>query len=55
MSCEVTIDWCGFGFGLAGPGTVMCDNIGFLFMFLSIATSNMVATSLARRVSSISH
>lgn len=32
-----------------GPGTVFCDNMNLLFMFLSIATSNMVATSLAKR------
>ncbi|KAJ7978516.1 Protein DETOXIFICATION [Quillaja saponaria] len=32
-----------------GPGTVLCDNMSHLFMFLSIATSNMVATSLARQ------
>ncbi|KAF8013497.1 hypothetical protein BT93_I1365 [Corymbia citriodora subsp. variegata] len=32
-----------------GPGTVLCDNMSYLFMFLSIATTNMVATSLARR------
>ncbi|GMJ12736.1 EDS5 HOMOLOGUE [Hibiscus trionum] len=32
-----------------GPATVVCDYIGYIFMFLSIATSNMVATSLARR------
>ncbi|MED6204314.1 Protein DETOXIFICATION 46, chloroplastic [Stylosanthes scabra] len=31
-----------------GPGTVFCDNMSLLFMFLSIATSNMVATSLAK-------
>ncbi|XP_062024468.1 protein DETOXIFICATION 46, chloroplastic-like isoform X1 [Rosa rugosa] len=31
-----------------GPGTVMCDNMSYVFMFLSIATSNMVATSLAK-------
>ncbi|CAL1384877.1 unnamed protein product [Linum trigynum] len=31
-----------------GPGTVMCDNLSYLFMFLAIATSNMVATSLAK-------
>ncbi|XP_054785653.1 protein DETOXIFICATION 46, chloroplastic-like isoform X2 [Prosopis cineraria] len=31
-----------------GPGTVFCDNMNLLFMFLSIATSNMVATSLAK-------
>ncbi|KAB5561371.1 hypothetical protein DKX38_006328 [Salix brachista] len=30
-----------------GPGTVFCDNMNLLFMFLPIATSNMVATSLA--------
>jgi hypothetical protein len=39
------------GFEWAGPGTVFCDNMNLLFMFLSIATSNMVATSLAKRVS----
>ncbi|XP_062177879.1 protein DETOXIFICATION 46, chloroplastic-like [Alnus glutinosa] len=32
-----------------GPATVMCDNLSYVFMFLSIATSNMVATSLARK------
>ncbi|XP_056160899.1 protein DETOXIFICATION 46, chloroplastic-like [Syzygium oleosum] len=32
-----------------GPGTVLCDNMSYVFMFLSIATTNMVATSLARR------
>ncbi|KAJ0010216.1 hypothetical protein Pint_34788 [Pistacia integerrima] len=32
-----------------GPGTVLCDYLTYVFMFLSIATSNMVATSLARR------
>ncbi|VVA30428.1 PREDICTED: DETOXIFICATION [Prunus dulcis] len=32
-----------------GPGTVMCDYMSYVFMFLSIATSNMVATSLARQ------
>ncbi|RXH88383.1 hypothetical protein DVH24_042454 [Malus domestica] len=32
-----------------GPGTVMCDYMSYVFMFLSIATSNMVATALARR------
>uniref|UniRef100_A0A7N0SZ40 Protein DETOXIFICATION n=1 Tax=Kalanchoe fedtschenkoi TaxID=63787 RepID=A0A7N0SZ40_KALFE len=32
-----------------GPGTVLCDYISYLFMFLSIATSNMVATSLAKK------
>ncbi|PRQ23961.1 putative multi antimicrobial extrusion protein [Rosa chinensis] len=31
-----------------GPGTVMCDNMSYVFMFLSIATSNIVATSLAK-------
>ncbi|KAE9448281.1 hypothetical protein C3L33_19831, partial [Rhododendron williamsianum] len=34
---------------LMSPGTVLCDNMSYVFMFLSIATSNMVATSLARR------
>ncbi|MBA0683045.1 hypothetical protein Goari_024722 [Gossypium aridum] len=34
-----------------GPGTVLCDYMSYVFMFLSVATSNMVATSLAREVS----
>ena len=34
----------------AGPGTVFCDNLCYIFMFLSIATSNMVATALAKKV-----
>ncbi|KAK4774708.1 hypothetical protein SAY86_009643 [Trapa natans] len=32
-----------------GPGTVLSDSISYAFMFLSIATSNLVATSLARQ------
>ncbi|KAH9611538.1 hypothetical protein KSS87_007627 [Heliosperma pusillum] len=32
-----------------GPGTVLCDYVGYIFMFLSIATSNMVANSLAQQ------
>ncbi|XP_011047547.1 PREDICTED: MATE efflux family protein 4, chloroplastic-like [Populus euphratica] len=32
-----------------GPATVLCDYTSYAFMFLSIATSNMVATYLARR------
>ncbi|KAJ8533688.1 hypothetical protein K7X08_007012 [Anisodus acutangulus] len=32
-----------------GPGTVLCDYTSYIFMFLSIATSNLVATSLARQ------
>ncbi|XVF67792.1 hypothetical protein PTKIN_Ptkin10aG0150400 [Pterospermum kingtungense] len=31
-----------------GPGTVLCDYMSYIFMFLSVATSNMVATSLAK-------
>ncbi|KAG9442814.1 hypothetical protein H6P81_018668 [Aristolochia fimbriata] len=31
-----------------GPATVFCDNLSYVFMFLSIATSNMVATALAK-------
>ncbi|XP_022726034.1 protein DETOXIFICATION 46, chloroplastic-like [Durio zibethinus] len=31
-----------------GPGTVLCENMSYVFTFLSVATSNMVATSLAR-------
>lgn len=34
----------------AGPGTVLCDNMSYVFMFLSIATSNFVATALAGKV-----
>ncbi|CAN0891370.1 Protein DETOXIFICATION 46, chloroplastic [Linum grandiflorum] len=37
-----------------GPGTVLCDNMSYVFMFLSIATSNMVATSLAKEVGFLS-
>lgn len=29
---------------------MFCDNLSYIFMFLSIATSNMVATSLAKKV-----
>ncbi|XP_058730092.1 protein DETOXIFICATION 46, chloroplastic-like [Vicia villosa] len=32
-----------------GPATVFCDYLSYSFMFLSIATSNMVATSLAKQ------
>ncbi|KAL3383044.1 hypothetical protein AABB24_002507 [Solanum stoloniferum] len=32
-----------------GPGTVFCDNTSYVFMFLSIATSNLVATALAKQ------
>ncbi|XP_008645186.1 protein DETOXIFICATION 46, chloroplastic isoform X2 [Zea mays] len=32
-----------------GPGTVFCDYLSYIFMFLSVATSNMVATSLAKK------
>lgn len=35
---------------VAGPGTVLCDNMSYLFMFLSVATSNFVATALAGKV-----
>uniref|UniRef100_A0A2N9FDA3 Protein DETOXIFICATION n=1 Tax=Fagus sylvatica TaxID=28930 RepID=A0A2N9FDA3_FAGSY len=31
------------------PATVVCDYMSYSFMFLSIATSNMVATALARK------
>ena len=44
-------DWLDCELGWVGPATVVCDYMGYIFMFLSIATSNMVATSLARRVS----
>ncbi|KAI3728865.1 hypothetical protein L6452_17510 [Arctium lappa] len=32
-----------------GPGTVLCDYMSYGFMFLSVATSNMVATSLTKQ------
>ncbi|PKI38585.1 hypothetical protein CRG98_041018, partial [Punica granatum] len=32
-----------------GPATVLCDYMSYIFMFLSVATSNMVATSLAQQ------
>ncbi|KAH1224504.1 Protein DETOXIFICATION 46, chloroplastic [Glycine max] len=32
-----------------GPATVVCDYMCYVFMFLSIATSNMVATALAKQ------
>ncbi|EPS68689.1 hypothetical protein M569_06079, partial [Genlisea aurea] len=32
-----------------GPGTVLCDYTSYMFMFLSIATSNLVAVSLAKQ------
>ncbi|XP_068639926.1 protein DETOXIFICATION 46, chloroplastic [Aristolochia californica] len=32
-----------------GPATVVCDNLSYIFMFLSIATSNMVATAIAKK------
>ncbi|KAF5751071.1 putative DNA-damage-inducible protein f [Tripterygium wilfordii] len=38
-----------YAFEWAGPATVLCDYISYMFMFLSIATSNLVATSLARQ------
>ncbi|KAK9987968.1 hypothetical protein SO802_028207, partial [Lithocarpus litseifolius] len=36
-------------FGMIGPGTVVCDYLSYSFMFLSTATSNMVATALAKQ------
>ncbi|KAL2649695.1 hypothetical protein R1flu_017823 [Riccia fluitans] len=32
-----------------GPGTVICDQLSYIFMFLSIATSNLIATALAHK------
>ncbi|KAJ7526962.1 hypothetical protein O6H91_16G029200 [Diphasiastrum complanatum] len=32
-----------------GPGTVLCDQLSYVFMFLSVATSNLIATSLAQK------
>ncbi|XP_027354548.1 protein DETOXIFICATION 46, chloroplastic-like isoform X4 [Abrus precatorius] len=34
---------------IIGPATVVCDYMSYVFMFLSIATSNMVATALAKQ------
>ncbi|XP_019413620.1 PREDICTED: protein DETOXIFICATION 46, chloroplastic [Lupinus angustifolius] len=31
-----------------GPATVVCDYMSYVFMFLSVATSNMVATAIAK-------
>ncbi|GAV89706.1 LOW QUALITY PROTEIN: hypothetical protein CFOL_v3_33120 [Cephalotus follicularis] len=31
-----------------GPGTILCDGMSFVFMFLSITISNIIATSTAR-------
>ncbi|GLJ05797.1 hypothetical protein SUGI_0025560 [Cryptomeria japonica] len=36
-------------FLIEGPGTVLCDYLSYVFMFLPIATSNIVASSLARK------
>ncbi|KAL3702060.1 hypothetical protein R1sor_020082 [Riccia sorocarpa] len=32
-----------------GPGTVLIDQLSYVFMFLSIATSNLIATALAHK------
>ncbi|KAF9596238.1 hypothetical protein IFM89_008401 [Coptis chinensis] len=40
--------WSSLELAALGPGTVVCDYMSYVFMFLSIATSNMVATSIAR-------
>ncbi|KAJ0631809.1 putative multi antimicrobial extrusion protein DinF [Helianthus annuus] len=32
-----------------GPSTVLCDYMSYVFMFLSMATSNLVATSLTKQ------
>ncbi|KAJ8767128.1 hypothetical protein K2173_013525 [Erythroxylum novogranatense] len=32
-----------------GPGTVLCDSTCYIFMFLAISTSNMIANSLAKQ------
>jgi hypothetical protein len=53
VECENLTDllfFDGVGFGFAGPGTVLCDNLCYVFMFLSVATSNLIATSLAQKV-----
>jgi len=41
---------CVFNFACVGPATVVCDYMSYVFMFLSVATSNMVATALAKQV-----
>jgi hypothetical protein len=53
VECEKLTDllfFDGWGLGFAGPGTVLCDNLCYVFMFLSVATSNLIATSLAQKV-----
>ncbi|CAI5472515.1 unnamed protein product [Closterium sp. Yama58-4] len=40
---------CSTELAALGPGTVMCDQVAFLFMFLSIATANLIATSMAQQ------
>eukprot|EP00850_Spirogloea_muscicola_P007753 SM000040S14765 [mRNA] locus=s40:216939:221821:+ [translate_table: standard] len=30
-----------------GPATVVCDQISYMFMFISVATSNLIATAMA--------
>ncbi|CAI5969661.1 unnamed protein product [Closterium sp. NIES-64] len=40
---------CSTELAALGPGTVMCDQVSFLFMFLSIATSNLIATAMAQQ------
>lgn len=32
-----------------GPGTIVVDNLAFLYMFLSTATANLIATSMAEQ------
>lgn len=32
-----------------GPGTVLCDQLSYIFNFLSIATASLIATSLANK------
>jgi hypothetical protein len=34
----------------AGPATVVCDYMTLTFMFLSVVTSNIIATALAKQV-----
>jgi hypothetical protein len=45
----INVKLCFFGL-LLGPGTVLCDQVCYIFMFLSVATSNLIATSLAQKV-----
>ncbi|KAL6499669.1 Protein DETOXIFICATION 47, chloroplastic [Orobanche gracilis] len=40
---------------MMSPATVVCDYMSYVFMFLSVATSNMVATALTKQGFPISY